>query len=136
MKNMFKATLITVLALTSSVSIASQISPDFLKTELDIAHRQYLSGSTESGLYALEALSRLLEATKSGAQDVELGPNNLAYTYVRLGLLHEKAGNQTKATMYFNKATEAYQGPDATIEQLKTAAVMMDSKLVSKQHTK
>jgi tetratricopeptide (TPR) repeat protein len=136
MKNTFKATLIAVLALTSSVSIASQISPDFLKTEIDIAHSQYLSGSTESGLYALEALSRLLEATKSGAQDVELGPNNLAYTYVRLGLLHEKAGNQTKATMYFNKATEAYQGADATIEQLKTAAVMLDSKLVSKQHTK
>jgi tetratricopeptide (TPR) repeat protein len=136
MKNTFKATLIAVLALTSSVSIASQISPDFLKTEINIAHSQYLSGSTESGLYALEALSRLLEATKSGAQDVELGPNNLAYTYVRLGLLHEKAGNQTKATMYFNKATEAYQGADATIEQLKTAAVMLDSKLVSKQHTK
>jgi tetratricopeptide (TPR) repeat protein len=136
MKNTFKATLIAVLALTSSVSIASQISPDFLKTEINIAHSQYLSGSTESGLYALEALSRLLEATKSGAQDVELGPNNLAYTYVRLGLLHEKAGNQTKATMYFNKATEAYQGADATIEQLKTAAVMLDSKLLSKQHTK
>ena len=91
MNKMIKLGLITLGSIVSTVSIANAVSSDFLKKEIELAYTQYLIGSPESGLYALQALARILESDSSSSK---LGPNNLSFTYLRIGLLHEQAGRQ------------------------------------------
>ena len=110
----------------SCFSYANQISADFLINEINIAHSEYLNGSIDSGLYALESLARLLGSDKSATLLSETGSNNLAFTYLRIGLLHEKSGNKQKADTYFNKALSSYQGEKTDITQLKEAVVELD----------
>ena len=128
MNNFIKLSLFTLGTFTSSVSIANKISPDFLKKEIELAHTQYLNGSPESGLYALQALVRILESDNSSSLQSELGPNNLSFTYLRIGLLHEKAGNQSKAEAYFNKALSSYNGKNIEIAHLKAFVSKLDGK--------
>jgi len=110
----------------SCFSYANQISADFLMNEIEIAHSEYLNGSIDSGLYALESLSRLLESDNSARLSSGAGPNNLAFTYLRIGLLHEKSGNKREADAYFNKALSSYQGEKTDITQLKETVVELD----------
>lgn len=123
MNRLIKLGLITLGSLVSTVSIANEISSDFLKKEIELAHTQYLKGSTESGLYALQALARILESDSTSSK---LGPNNLSFTYLRIGLLHEQAGNDSKAKAYFNKAQSSYSGNKIEIAQLKEMVSKLD----------
>ncbi|QFU06891.1 hypothetical protein FIU82_18000 (plasmid) [Pseudoalteromonas sp. THAF3] len=125
MKNFIKLSLFTLGTITSSFSIANEISHDFIKKEIQLAHAQYLEGTPESGLYALQALARILESDKSSS---ELGPNNLSFTYLRIGLLHEKAGNESKAKAYFKKALSTYNGKSIELANLKEEVLKLDEK--------
>ena len=126
MKHFIKRALLPISLIGSCFSYANQISVDFLINELKIAHSEYLNGSIDSGLYALESLARLLESDKSATLMSETGPNNLAFTYLRIGLLHEKSGNKREADTYFNRALISYQGEKTDITQLKEAVVELD----------
>ncbi len=129
MKQLLKMTVLAVAAFASGICQANQISADFVKNEIQIAHTQYLKGSLDSGLYALEALARILESDSSATLQSSIGPHQLAFTYLRIGLLHEKSGNQQQAETFFNKALSAYQDKTVTITQLKAAVNQMDQKL-------
>ncbi|WP_448550539.1 hypothetical protein [Thalassotalea fusca] len=118
-----KISLFTLVALVSNNGLANDFSPDFIKNEIQMAHTQYLKGSSESGLYALHALTRILESTESSDK---LDPNNLSFTYLRIGLLHEKMGRASKANEFFNKAMKNYIGSNANIAQLKEVALLLD----------
>ncbi len=126
MKNFIKIALLPISMVGSCFSYANQISADFLINEINIAHSEYLNGSIDSGLYALESLARLLESDKSATLRSETGPNNLAFTYLRIGLLHEKSGNKPEADTYFDKALSSYQGERTDITQLKKAVAGLD----------
>lgn len=123
-----KFSLTALVALASGFSVAQDVSTDFLKKEIEFAQYQYLNGSSESGFYALEALARLLESNKSSATQSDLGPNNLSFTYLRIGLLYEKAGDQSNAKAYFNKALHAYKGRKAEIVELKQLVSQLDQR--------
>ncbi|BCO19274.1 hypothetical protein KUC3_21310 [Alteromonas sp. KC3] len=125
MNKMIGLSLLTIGCFISTTSLANQLSSDFLKNEIELAHTQYLNGSPESGLYALQALARMLESDDSSSS---LGPNNLSFTYLRIGLLYEQAGSQAKANAYFNKALSAYIGEDIEIAHLKEAVSKLDEK--------
>ncbi len=75
-------------------------------------------------MYALKALSRLLESDQSLV--LETGPNNLSFTYIRMGLLHEKSGNKTEASIFFAKAIDSYTGDNFQLSQLKEAVAKLD----------
>ncbi len=126
MKTLIKIALLPISMVASFYSDANQISSDFLTDELNTAHSQYLHGSIDSGLYALESLARLLESDKSATLLSKTGPNNLAFTYLRIGMIHEKSGNKTEADTYFKKALNSYQGEKINIVQLKEAVALLD----------
>ena len=128
MKNIIKYSLVTLFALISNMVLANEVSPDFLKKEIEIAHTQYITGSGESGLYALETLARLLESDNSNSLQSEIGPNNLSFTYLRIALLHEKSGNKSKANSYFTKALSSYKGEKIEVSQLKNVVEELDNK--------
>ena len=125
MNKMTILSLFTLGSLVSTVSFANEISSDFLKKEIELAHTQYLKGSPESGLYALQALARILESDSSSSK---LGPNNLSFTYLRIGLLYEQAGSQSKAKAYFDKALSSYKGENIEITHLKETVSKLDEK--------
>jgi hypothetical protein len=128
MKNIIKMSLVTLSVIASNCSIANEITGDFIKSEIEIAHKQYFTGTPESSLYALEALSRLLESDQSEILKSEIGPNNLSFTYIRIGLLHEKLGSKSKANLYFTKAVNSYKGDNVQILQLKETVAHLDGK--------
>ncbi|WP_337879671.1 hypothetical protein [Rheinheimera sp.] len=127
MKNLIKSGLFAIGVFGFNMSVANEISADFLKTELERAHAAYLTGSVDTGLYALEALARLLESDQSAALQTEVGSNNLAFTYVRIGLLYEKTGNTSQAQAYFNKALGSYQGHKIEMASLKDSVLKLDN---------
>jgi hypothetical protein len=114
-------------ALISSTVLANAVSADFLKNEIEAAHTQYTSGSNESGLYALETLARLLESDKSSSLQLEVGINNLSFTYIRIGLLYEGSGNESKANSYFTRAVSIYKGEKIEVAQLKNTVKHLDN---------
>lgn len=126
MKSLVLLGLLSLGTLASNLSVANEISPNFLKKEIASAQTQYLSGSSDSGLYALQALARLLESDKSTSLHCELGPNNLSFTYLRIGLLHERAGNNPKAKANFEKALNTYKGEHIQLAQLKDNVLQLD----------
>lgn len=126
MKNIIKLSLFTLVSLTLNLTIANEITPDFLKKEIELAHTQYLKGTPDSGLYALEALARILESDNSSTLQSEVGPNNLSFTYLRIGLLHESLGDLSKASSYFDKAINLYKGKNVEISQLKEVVTRLD----------
>lgn len=109
--------------LVSNQSLSDNLSLDFVKHEIELAHNQYLKGAPESGLYALKALSRTLESTDTSEV---LGPNSLSFTYLRVGLLHEKLGNEANENKAFNKALKHYKGSNVSIAQLKEYVLHLD----------
>jgi hypothetical protein len=127
MKNILKYSFITLTMLTSNIILANNLSSDFIKEEIKIAHTQYLTGTDESALYALGALARLLESVKPDILVSEVGPNSLTYTYLRMGLLHEKSGNKSKANLYFTKAVSLYNGAKVEVAQLKRYVKKIDN---------
>jgi len=123
MMKTIKISLFAFGVLVSNQSLSNNLSLDFVKHEIKLAHNQYLKGSADSGLYALEALSRILESTDTSEA---LGPNSLSFTYLRVGLLHEKLGDEANASKAFNKALKHYKGSKASIAQLKEYVIRLD----------
>jgi hypothetical protein len=128
MEKSIKITLFTLATLVSPLSIAAEIPLDFVKKEIEIAYSQYFKGSPKSGLYALEALSRILELDKYKSIQSEIGPNNLSFTFFRIGLLHETSGDDISANIYFNKALKQYVGKPIKIGELKSYVSELDKR--------
>lgn len=95
-------------AMATTVS-ANKLTAEFVNKEIDYAHTQYLNGSPETAKYALEALARLLESDQSKTLRHDTGPNALALTYARLGLLYDKSGSTVKASDYKAKSISLLQ---------------------------
>lgn len=127
MKNSLKYALLVVFTFIANPSFADEISVEVIKNQLASAHNQYLSGHTQRGVDALDHLAFVLESHQSASLETQIGPNNLAYTYVRLGLLHEKSGDSSKASGYFSKAIQSYKGDKAELEQLKAVVRRLDN---------
>ncbi|RVU37705.1 hypothetical protein EOE67_09550 [Rheinheimera riviphila] len=128
MKNIVQTGLLVLMSVTINSAAAAEISADFIKAEIEVAYSQYKTGTPETGIYALETLGRLLKSADSAALQAEIGPNNLPLTYIRIGLLHEKAGDTTKATAFFNQAAELLKDEKVDIAQLKQKVFQLDSK--------
>jgi hypothetical protein len=111
MNNMIKLVILTSVLLHSSTSLANELPSTFLQKELEISFNEYLKGSPESRLYALEAVARLLQlqSENSASFQSDYGPNILPLINVRIGMLHEEQGNQSEANEYFNKAVSTYK---------------------------
>ena len=58
---MFKVLTLAALVSLAVPTNANEITAEFLKKELELAHSQYIRGSSDSALYALNALARILE---------------------------------------------------------------------------
>jgi len=128
---MFKVSTLAVLVSLAIPTYANEITSEFLKKELELAHSQYIKGSSDSALYALNALARILELDSAKALQTELGPNNLAFTYLRIGLIHEHAGDQQQANSYFAKAINAQQGEKLQLAELKDYITKLDKSVQS-----
>ncbi|RJF35367.1 hypothetical protein [Pseudoalteromonas gelatinilytica] len=123
---MFKVLTLAVLVSLAMPSNANEITSEFLKKELELAHSQYIKGSRDSALYALHALVRILELDSTKTLQTEIGPNNLAFTYLRIGLIHEHAGDEQQANSYFAKAMNAHQGEKLQLAELKAYITKLD----------
>ena len=128
---MFKVLTLAALVLVAVPTNANEMTAEFLKNELEIAHSQYIKGSSDSALYALNALARILELDSTKKLQTELGPNNLAFTYLRIGLIHEQAGEQQLANSYFAKAMNAHQGEKSQLAELKAYVTKLDKSVKS-----
>lgn len=123
---MFKVLTLAALVSLAVPTSANEMTAEFLKNELEIAHSQYIKGSSDSALYALNALARILELDSAKTLQTELGPNNLAFTYLRIGLIHEQAGEQQQANSYFAKAMNVHQGEKSQLAELKAYVTKLD----------
>lgn len=128
---MFKVLTLAALVSLAVPTNANEMTAEFLKNELEIAHSQYIKGSSDSALYALNALARILELDSAKKLQTELGPNNLAFTYLRIGLIHEQAGEQQQANSYFAKAMNAHQGEKSQLAELKAYVTKLDKSVKS-----
>ena len=123
---MFKVLTLAALVSLAVPTNANEMTAEFLKNELEIAHSQYIKGSSDSALYALNTLARILELDSAKTLQTELGPNNLAFTYLRIGLIHEQAGEQQQANSYFAKAMNVHQGEKSQLAELKAHVTKLD----------
>jgi len=91
---------------TLSISnvFANSSTSSYLKNEINEAHKAYLFNDTATGLYALNSLARLLEFIGPDELSIEGTNLNLALTYFRIGLLHEKNGDELLKDKYFSQA--------------------------------
>ncbi|MCG9707842.1 MULTISPECIES: hypothetical protein [unclassified Pseudoalteromonas] len=128
---MFKVLTLAALVSLAVPTNANEMTAEFLKNELEIAHSQYIKGSSDSALYALNALARILELDSAKTLQTELGPNNLAFTYLRIGLIHEQAGEQQQANSYFAKAMNVHQGEKSQLAELKAYVTKLDKSVKS-----
>ncbi|MEQ5873183.1 hypothetical protein J3455_01225 [Pseudoalteromonas sp. NFXS39] len=128
---MFKVLTLAALVSLAVPTNANEMTAEFLKNELEIAHSQYIKGSSDSALYALNALARILELDSAKKLQTELGPNNLAFTYLRIGLIHEQAGEQQQANSYFAKAMNVHQGEKSQLAELKAYVTKLDKSVKS-----
>ena len=128
---MFKVLTLAALFSLAVPTNANEMTAEFLKNELEIAHSQYIKGSSDSALYALNALARILELDSAKTLQTELGPNNLAFTYLRIGLIHEQAGEQQQANSYFAKAMNVHQGEKSQLAELKAYVTKLDKSVKS-----
>ena len=128
---MFKVLTLAALVSLAVPTSANEMTAEFLKNELEIAHSQYIKGSSDSALYALNALARILELDSAKTLQTELGPNNLAFTYLRIGLIHEQAGELQQANSYFAKAMNVHQGEKSQLAELKAYVTKLDKSVKS-----
>ncbi|MDP4985190.1 hypothetical protein [Pseudoalteromonas tunicata] len=127
MKKTILLSLVFVLSLSANLAQANEITSDFLKQEIELAYNHYLNAEPQSGLFALETLARLIESDSTAILLSEVGPNTLCFTYVRIGLLHEKLGNQEQAAIAFSQAIKSNSG-NAELSVLKASVLKLDEK--------
>ena len=118
MKMIIKFTLVAITVIYSGFSLANNISADFLLNELDISYKKYVNSSPEMAIYAMESVIRLQESDRSSELLHKTGPNSLALSYLRLGLLYEKSGLNREADNVFDKAMTSYQSQFTTTEKV------------------
>jgi hypothetical protein len=133
MNQIVKSSLVAFAVITSNISVANIITPDFLINEIKITHEKYLSASPDVATYAMESIVRLLESDQSKALLQKTGPANLSFAYIRLGFLYEKSGLIEKANMAFSKAVPSYklafkEKENVTLEKLKVVVNMLDAR--------
>jgi hypothetical protein len=92
MKNLIKSSLVMLVVITSHSGAANSIPPNFLINKVETAHKEYLHGSSDVAIYALESVVRLQELDRSSELLQEIGPSSLSFSYIRLGFLYEKSG--------------------------------------------
>ena len=90
--------------LSISNAFANSSTSSYLKNEINEAHKAYLFNDTATGLYALNSLARLLKYIGQDELSIEGTNLNLALTYFRIGLLHEKNGDELLKDKYFSQA--------------------------------
>ena len=127
MKYVTKIAIAVVISISSCTVWSNQLATSFVKQEINHAHQEYLTGSTDSALYALKSLARILEFGIEQGLLAELGPNNLSFTYLRLGLLYEAQGAKDKADVYFNKALTSYSDKCTSVNKLKGLVKELDT---------
>ncbi|TMP03719.1 hypothetical protein CWC11_13055 [Pseudoalteromonas sp. S3178] len=98
--------LFILLCFSNSNAFANSSTPSYLQNEINEAHKAYLFKDTATGLYALNALARLLKFIGPDELSIEGTKLNLALTYFRIGLLHEKNGDELLKDKYFSQAIE------------------------------
>jgi len=118
MKMIIKFTLVAITVISSGFSLANNISADFLLNELDISYKKYVNSSPEMAIYAMESVIRLQESDRSSELLHKTGPNSLALSYLRLGLLYEKSGLNIEADNVFDKAMTSYQSQFTNTEKV------------------
>ncbi len=118
MKMIIKFTLVAITVIYSGFSLANNISADFLLNELDISYKKYVNSSPEMAIYAMESVIRLQESDRSSELLHKTGPNSLALSYLRLGLLYEKSGLNRAADNVFDKAMTSYQSQFTNTEKV------------------
>jgi len=133
MKTLIKSSLVVLAVVTSSISIANTISSDFLINEFETAHKEYLHGSPEVAIYAMESIVRLQESDQSRELLLKTGPSSLSFSYIRLGFLYEKSGSMQKAEKAFSKAVATYISPynkseTIALKKLKTVVKLLDAR--------
>ncbi|MBA6304674.1 hypothetical protein [Colwellia sp. MB02u-14] len=133
MRTLIKSSLVAFAVITSNISLANSVSPDFLINEIDTVYKQYLHGSPEVATYALESFVRLLESDQSTELLQKTGPSNLSFSYIRLGFLYEKSGLKQKAAKVFSKGVASYKSPynkgvAVTLSELKSVVNQLDAK--------
>lgn len=111
MKLLIKSSLIALTVITSNISLANSISPDFIIKEVENAYKEYLHGSPEVATYAMEYIVRLQESDQSSELLRKTGPSSLSFSYIRLGFLYEKSGLMQKAEQAFSKGVARYKSP-------------------------
>lgn len=136
MNMIIKSTLIVLTAMTSTFSLANNISPDFLLNEIGISYKKYVNSSPEVGIYAMESVIRLQESDRSSELLHKTGPTSLALSYLRLGLLYEKLDLHKKADNVFYKAVTSYKSQVTDIEnvsliELKKFVVGLDDSIAA-----
>lgn len=80
-----------------------------LRANVANAHKTYLTGSPASRQDAMLSLSKQLEALDSRTMKQVLGPNTLAVTYVRLGILAKENHDNVQAKHYFDQGLKHYK---------------------------
>jgi len=132
MKTLIKSSLVALAVVSSNISFANNISPDFLINEIKTAHKVYLHGSTEIAIYAMESIVRLQESDQSNELLRKTGPSGLSFSYIRLGFLYKKSGLMHKADKAFSKAVATYKSPynkseAVVLNDLKSAVQKLDA---------
>jgi len=138
MKILIKSSLVALAVITSNLSIANTITPDFLINEIKTTHKVYFNASTEVAIYAMESFVRLLESDQSFELLQKTGPHNLSLSYVRLGFLYEKSGLKEKADKSFSKAVArnkilSNQSEPITLNKLKEFVNQLDAHAAAKK---
>jgi len=133
MKLLIKSSLVVLAVITSNISLANSISPDFLIKEVEIAHKKYLHGSPEVAIYAMESIVRLQESDQSSELLRKTGPSSLSFSYIRLGFLYEKSGSMKNAEKAFSKAVATYKSPynkseTVALKELKAVVEQLDAR--------
>ncbi len=131
-----KTTLIALTAITSNLSLANNISSDFLLNEIEISYKIYAYSSPEIGVYALESLIRLQESDRSSELLHKTGPTSLALSYLRLGLLYEKLDLNKEADKVFSKALTSYKSQvtyseNVSLIELKKFVIGLDENIAA-----
>jgi hypothetical protein len=137
MKTIIKSSLVALAVITSNISLANNVSPDFLNNEIEVAFNEYLHGSTDVAIYAIESIIRLQESDKSKELLQKTGPASLSFSYIRLGFLYERLGLTEKADKAFSKAVATYKSPynkseSVPLNILKMSVKKLDAKAANK----
>ncbi|BFT29042.1 hypothetical protein D210916BOD24_02180 [Alteromonas sp. D210916BOD_24] len=129
MRHSTRIILASILSVSTAFSYANQLDSAFMRNEINLAYQQYMTGSPESAMYALETLTRLLESDQSPALLNDIGPNTLGMTYARLGILHENFGDSGEAEHYRKEAIKCFKSSmnDVSWDGIKAAVHTLDS---------